>query len=209
MVFKKKRRFTEKQNRLFLKKYQLKDGKPGKGTTDYNGYQPTPIHLCKRLADSGVLSKESSILDIGCGSGIFVCYLLSKNYRNIDGIEIDHDLYLDAVENVVNVVKKDHLDAKTKIHKGDFFDFDGIDNYDVFYIFNSFNSEETYCRFFNRILKSVRSNKRKIKIVFLYVNAIARKALLKQDWLKRTKVIHDDAQYCNLCIKFTVYENII
>lgn len=206
-IFNQKRRFVEKQNRLFLKKYSLKDEQLQKSFGNYNGYQATPINLCKCLTDSGIINKNESIIDVGCGSGIFLCYLLSKGYLNVSGIEINNNIYATAIDNIEKVVQKECLNLNVNILCKDFFELKEIEAYNVFYVFNSFNSEETYCEFFKKIFDSVCSNKRKIKIIFLYLNAIGKKTLNKQNWLTRTKVICDDSQFCNMCIKFTIYEN--
>lgn len=208
-ILSKKRRFVNKQNRLFLNKYGLNDNRINKklDNCNYNGYQATPINLCKCLINSGILNKDDKIVDVGCGSGIFICYLISKGFLNVSGVEIDHNLYELAVNNIQKVICKEHLNLNINVLSNNFFELDDLDSYEVFYVFNSFNSEKTYCDFFQKVFESISSKKRKIKIIFLYLNAIAKKALVKQSWLTRTKVISDDRQFCNMCIKFTVYEN--
>ncbi len=37
------------------------------------------------------ISKESNILDVGCGKGIFLHFLKERGYTNLHGLELSHD----------------------------------------------------------------------------------------------------------------------
>lgn len=206
IIYKKKRKYALSQYNKFLKLYNLKDDFVKESTSNYSGYQCTPISLCNSLLEKSILNKEDKILDIGCGSGIFMCYLISKGFSDIDGIEIDNTLSKYAIDNIQKVVSRNKINCESKIFNYDFFDFNYIEDYNVFYVFNSFNSVESYYSFFEKIKKSYILKPRKIKIVFLYLNAISKKALNDQKWIKKVCTVIDKCQFCNMCIKFTVYE---
>lgn len=208
-VANKKRYYISKENASFLKKYHLSNDFNISGKKqDYNGYQGTPINLCKCLLKSSILQKSDTILDVGCGAGIFISYFLSNNFLNISGVEIDESLCAAAIKNITNVVSKEKIVYKGKIYNSDFFELNCIDEYNVFYIFNSFNSEKAYFEFLERIKMSFIAKPRKIKLIFLYLNAISKKVLNCQNWITKTRSISDNAQFCNMCIKFTIYESI-
>ena len=114
----------------------------------------------------------------------------------------------EAIKNITNVTTKEKIIYKGKIFNSDFFKLNCIDEYNVFYIFNSFNSEKTYLEYLERIKMSFIAKPRKIKLIFLYLNAFSKKALNSQNWITKTSSICDNAQFCNMCIKFTIYETI-
>ena len=200
--------YSIKMNNYFLNEFNLMDEKSSSFTVcKYNGYQATPIILCETLVKSGVINRNDKILDIGCGCGIFICYLLSKDFIFVNGIEVDEKLYNIANSNIQKVLNVKKTSAHANIYLDNFFNFKNIDDYNVFYIFNSFNSEDLYVRFLETIKNSVERKNRHIKIIFLYLTLYSKKALLQSDWLKRTNVITDKRQMCYQCINYVVYEN--
>ncbi len=207
-INKSKNNYSSKRNSSFINKFNLIDENLTKfSLCEYNGYQGTPILLSETLVKSRVIKQDDKILDVGCGCGIFLCYLLACGFTSIGGVEFDEDLFDKAKKNIDSVITKAKIDYTPNIYCVDFFNFDKIDDFDVFYIFNSFNSEELYLRFINKIKESVDRKPRHIKIIFLYLTIYSKKALLKTDWLKRTNTIVDKRLVCYQCINYTVYEN--
>ena len=204
-----KKRYSFKKDISFLNKHNLSQSdKSVFSLSDYNGYQSTPIILCESLVKSGVIKKTDKIIDIGCGCGIFLCYLLSHGFEDVTGIEVDPKLYKIALKNIEAISKDSKKTNAAKIFNCDFFKFDNIDNYSVFYIFNSFNSQELYLSLLNKIKESTERKPRRIKIIFLYLTIYSKKALLQSDWIRRTKKIVDKRQTCYQCINHVIYENV-
>ena len=55
-------------------------------------------------------SKDTSILDVGCGSGDFLVFLQSKGYRNTQGIDISPEQVREAYDRGArNIVEGDAL----------------------------------------------------------------------------------------------------
>ncbi len=73
------------------------------------------------ISDSKKEDKGISILDTGCGNGIFLESLQTMNYTNLEGIEIDSKLYELSLKKIVNV----------KLYNEDFLDWKNDLEYDV------------------------------------------------------------------------------
>ena len=68
------------------------------------------------LANFVTLNKSiKRIMDIGCGNGIISILLSMKTNALIDGVEIQKDSYLNAVDSI----KLNHLDDKINIYNED------------------------------------------------------------------------------------------
>lgn len=72
----------------------------------------------KNYGDKLPRSKNSSILDLGCGKGIFLRYLKNKGYKNIYGVDLSPENVAICKDNDLNVTLGDMLefmeDADTK-----------------------------------------------------------------------------------------------
>ena len=105
-------------------------------------YEPTPYSVLQRLSESGYLTSESCVVDYGCGKGRVDFYLSYSLGCHTIGIELDGNLYQEALENKVSCIKSDkvsfvHTAAEEYI----------VDSQaDCFYFFNPFSL---------KILKSV------------------------------------------------------
>ena len=61
-------------------------------------YEPTPYCVLERLANSGMIGKQNTVLDYGTGKGR-VCFYLSYQTRcRSVGIEYDERIYSGAME---------------------------------------------------------------------------------------------------------------
>ena len=62
-------------------------------------YEPTPYEVLERLAQSGHIGRDDTLLDYGCGKGR-VCFFLShETGAETCGIEYDERIYKAALEN--------------------------------------------------------------------------------------------------------------
>ena len=97
-------------------------------------YEPTPYCVLERLADSGLIGKDDTVLDYGCGKGRVDFFLSYQTKANTIGVEYDERIYESALENQKSAVSK----AKTE------FVLMRAEEYKVplhinrFYFFNSF-----------------------------------------------------------------------
>ena len=67
-------------------------------------YEPTPYSVLERLADSGYLSKNNTLLDYGCGKGRVGFYLAYQAGCRCAGIEADDRIYAAGLENMQTAV---------------------------------------------------------------------------------------------------------
>lgn len=81
---------------------------------------------CASLIQSGVIAPKQ-ILDVGAGSGLLMLMLAQKSNAEIHGIEIDHDSYLQAIENL----QSSPWQARMKIVEGDVRSFNFRQTFDL------------------------------------------------------------------------------
>ena len=67
-------------------------------------YEPTPYSVLERLAGSGYLSKNNTLLDYGCGKGRVGLYLAYQAGCRCIGIEADDRIYAAGLENMQTAV---------------------------------------------------------------------------------------------------------
>ena len=70
-------------------------------------YEPTSYRVLERLANSGLIRKNNTLLDYGTGKGR-VCFYLSYQTRcNSIGVEYDERIYQGAIDNKRTAVSSD------------------------------------------------------------------------------------------------------
>ena len=62
-------------------------------------YEPTPYSVLERLANTGYIRKNNTLLDYGCGKGRVDFFLSYQTRCRSIGIEYVERIYLKAVEN--------------------------------------------------------------------------------------------------------------
>ena len=65
----------------------------------HHPYEPTPYSVLERLADSGLIGREDTVLDYGCGKGRVDFFLSYRTKAKTLGIEYDERIFRDAQEN--------------------------------------------------------------------------------------------------------------
>lgn len=63
-----------------------------------------PTYLAKKKFVLDILEKEpkkSKILDMGCGEGVFIKELISRGYKNVEGIDLNYSSELVKRENIL------------------------------------------------------------------------------------------------------------
>ncbi len=134
---------------------------------------PTPLFILKEIEEFLINQKLKNkiIIDVGSGSGRFICYLQKRKFQNIIGIENDKTLFKYAVNNV----KKNSFNKKNiKLINKDIFDFKFPKKTKVIYIFNPFNKSNTI-KFINKINKSLKNEIFIIYVTPLFLNEFRKK----------------------------------
>ena len=62
-------------------------------------YEPTPYSVLERLANTGLIRKDNTLLDYGCGKGRIDFFLSYQTRCQSIGIEYDERIYEKAIEN--------------------------------------------------------------------------------------------------------------
>ena len=126
-------------------------------------YEPTPYCVLERLANTGLIRKENTVLDYGCGKGRVDFFLAYQTRCHSIGIEYDERIYKKAIENKEQAVSS----GRVKFKKENAEYFCVPKEVDRIYFFNPF-SVEILRKVIHRILESYYANPRKIKLFFYY-----------------------------------------
>ena len=126
-------------------------------------YEPTPYCVLERLANSGMIGKQNTVLDYGTGKGR-VCFYLSYQTRcRSVGIEYDERIFSGAMENREMAVSG----ARTCFVKADAGEYSVPKEVDRCYFFNPF-SIEILQKVLARIYESFYEHPREIQLLFYY-----------------------------------------
>lgn len=126
-------------------------------------YEPTPYPVLERLAGSGLIRKENTLLDYGCGKGR-VDFFMSWQTRCLSiGIEYDERLYERAMENKSSSVSAGRVDLECV--SAEIFSVPA--DVDRIYFFNPF-SQEILHKVISRVLESYYEAPRNILLFFYY-----------------------------------------
>lgn len=125
-------------------------------------YEPSPYTVLERLAGSGFISRNSHVIDYGCGMGRVGFFLNYKLGCRVTGIEFNEKIYRQAINNLEKFM---HGDGVRFLYI-DAVDYE-IESADCFYFFNPF-SVEILQTVLGRILESYYEAPRVMKLFFYY-----------------------------------------
>lgn len=126
-------------------------------------YEPTPYSVLERLANTGYIRKNNTLLDYGCGKGRVDFFLSYQTRCRSIGIEYDERIYQKAVENKDKAVSG----GRTSMELANAEILAVPENADRMYFFNPF-SVEILEKVMTRILESYYQNPRAIQLFFYY-----------------------------------------
>lgn len=126
-------------------------------------YEPTPYSVLERLANTGYIRKNNTLLDYGCGKGRVDFFLSYQTRCRSIGIEYDERIYQKAVENKDKAVSG----GRTSMELANAEILAVPENADRMYFFNPF-SVEILEKVMARILESYYQNPRAIQLFFYY-----------------------------------------
>lgn len=126
-------------------------------------YEPTPYSVLQRLANSGLIRKNNTLLDYGCGKGRVDFFLSYQTRCHSIGVEYDERIYEKAMENQKEAVAK----GRVSFSLADAEQYVVSEQVDRVYFFNPF-SEELLKKVMARIMESYYKCPRQILCFFYY-----------------------------------------
>ena len=141
-------------------------------------YEPTPYSVLERLANTGIIRKNNTLLDYGCGKGRVDFFLSYQTRCKSVGVEYDDRIYNKAVKNKESAISTGRVSFKAE--NAEYFAVPK--EVDRIYFFNPF-SVEILKRVVARILESYYENSRPIQLMFYYPSDEYVSFLMTQDEL--------------------------
>lgn len=141
-------------------------------------YVPTPYSVLERLANTGLIRKENTLLDYGCGKGRADFFLSYQTRCHAVGIEYDERIFEKAVENKETAVSA----GRVSFELANAEHFAVPEQVDRIYFFNPF-SMEILQRVMARILDSYYENPRHMLLFFYYPSDEYISYLMREDAL--------------------------
>ena len=126
-------------------------------------YEPTPYSVLERLANSGLIRKNNTILDYGCGKGRVDFFLSYQTRCHSIGVEYDKRIYEKAMENCSSAISSGKVSFKLSNAET----FSVPESVDRIYFFNPF-SVTLLQSVVSRILDSYYNLPREILLFFYY-----------------------------------------
>ena len=126
-------------------------------------YEPTPYSVLERLANSGLIRKNNTLIDYGCGKGRVDYFMAYQTKCKSIGIEYDERIYEKAMTNKETAVSSN----KVIIELANAEKFEVLESLDKIYFFNPF-SVEILQKVIAQILDSYYENIRTIQLFFYY-----------------------------------------
>lgn len=126
-------------------------------------YEPTPYSVLERLANSGLIRKNNTLIDYGCGKGRVDYFMAYQTKCKSIGIEYDERIYEKATTNKETAVSSN----KVIIELANAEKFEVLESVDKIYFFNPF-SVEILQKVIAQILDSYYKNIRTIQLFFYY-----------------------------------------
>ena len=126
-------------------------------------YEPTPYSVLERLANSGLIRKNNTLIDYGCGKGRVDYFMAYQTKCKSIGIEYDERIYEKATTNKETAVSSN----KVIIELANAEKFEVLESVDKIYFFNPF-SVEILQTVIAQILDSYYENIRTIQLFFYY-----------------------------------------
>ena len=132
---------------------------------EHHPYEPTDYCVLERLANSGYITKQNTLIDYGSGKGRVSIFMANQTRCHSIGIEYDERLYERAIVNGESQAAKNRV----SFILGDAATFILPDNADRCFFFNPF-ALHTIKRVLGNIFDSLYHHPREILLFFYYVN---------------------------------------
>lgn len=132
---------------------------------EHHPYEPTDYCVLERLANSGYITKQNTLIDYGSGKGRVSIFMANQTRCHSIGIEYDERLYGRAIMNGESPAAKNRVSFVL----GDAATYTLPDNADRCFFFNPF-ALHTIKRVLGNIFDSLYHYPREILLFFYYVN---------------------------------------
>lgn len=132
---------------------------------EHHPYEPTDYCVLERLANSGYITKQNTLIDYGSGKGRVSIFMANQTRCHSIGIEYDERLYERAIVNGESPAAKNRVSFVL----GDAATYTLPDNADRCFFFNPF-ALHTIKRVLGNIFDSLYHHPREILLFFYYVN---------------------------------------
>lgn len=172
----------------------------------FNPYEGTNLYLIDELIKERIITHDEKIVDIGCGTGIFILYLSYLGFDNLVGLEYDSELYNICVENLNRYKAEQNKKINIEVYNQNALEYNYEPDCTCFYLFNTFYDKDTYEKWVDRVENSIRRTPRNVKIIILYPTVASMGAMRSRGWMKEKTRVLCKAQYCYNCMHFIVYE---
>lgn len=126
-------------------------------------YEPTPYSVLERLVNTGMIRKENTLLDYGCGKGRVDFFLTYQIRGHSIGVEYDDRIYEKAMENKQSAVSGERI-SFVLVNAEEYKVPEAVDRV---YFFNPF-SLEILRKTVARIIDSYYEHPREIQLFFYY-----------------------------------------
>ena len=126
-------------------------------------YEPTPYSVLDRLVNTGMIRKENTLLDYGCGKGRVDFFLTYQTRCHSIGVEYDDRIYEKAMENKQSAVSGERI-SFVLVNAEEYKVPEAVDRV---YFFNPF-SLEILRKTVARIIDSYYEHPREIQLFFYY-----------------------------------------
>lgn len=129
---------------------------------DHFRYEPTPYCVLKRLVESGWITKNSRVVDYGCGKGRVCFFLSNQTGCQATGVDFSKEMIHFANQNNLQFSQPDKVRFVWKPAEKY-----PVEDEDVFFFFNPF-SYDILRGVLRQILDSWYKNPRKMTLCFYY-----------------------------------------
>ena len=126
-------------------------------------YEPTSYSVLERLVNTGMIRKENTLLDYGCGKGRVDFFLTYQTRCHSIGVEYDDRIYEKAMENKQSAVSGERI-SFVLVNAEEYKVPEAVDRV---YFFNPF-SLEIFRKTVARIIDSYYEHPREIQLFFYY-----------------------------------------
>lgn len=132
---------------------------------EHHPYEATDYCVLERLANSGYIRKQNTLIDYGSGKGRVAIFMAYQTGCHSIGVEYDERLYEKALVNVESPAARNRVSFVL----GDAATYELPDAADCCFFFNPF-ALHTIKRVLGNIFDSVYRHPRNIQLFFYYVN---------------------------------------
>ncbi|GEN84741.1 methyltransferase [Sporosarcina luteola] len=137
----------------------------------YNRYEATPYEALDALFKEYELGQEDGFIDFGCGKARVSFYVHHRFSSSVTGIEMNGQLYQDALENLVQYRRKrKQAGGAIRFERCFAEEYKIADSENRFYFFNPF-SIQIFMKVVGNILLSVEREQRPVDVVLYYPTA--------------------------------------